>query len=144
MFMSEESTQYNPNEAEEAEVNPELELPPVVTRTRSGRRVRTPAALLDSEVPSLVKTPSRRTRKSAIQKLPENKTGNHNTEPNTTILAVKQMIESREYAYVTPAVFSRAATFVFTSLLCSQRPWSNPMAYQMIHATRRKTMPAQY
>ncbi|XP_062333355.1 coiled-coil domain-containing protein 86 [Osmerus eperlanus] len=94
MYMSEEITQYDPNEVEEAEVTPELELPPVVTRTRSGRRVRTPAALLDSEVPSLVKTPSRRTRKSAIQKLPENKTGNQNTEPNTTIPAVKQMIES--------------------------------------------------
>ena len=115
MYTSEEMTQYDPNEVVEAEVNPELELPPMVTRTRSGRRVRTPAALLDSEVPSLVKTPSRRTRKSAIQKLTEDKTENHNTEPNTTIPAVKQMIESREYAYVTPFVFSRAATFVFTS-----------------------------
>ncbi|XP_064191012.1 coiled-coil domain-containing protein 86 [Anguilla rostrata] len=51
-----------------ADENPELELsPPIVTRTRSGRRVRIPAALLDSEVPSSAKTPSRRTRKSVIQ-----------------------------------------------------------------------------
>ncbi|KAG9335974.1 hypothetical protein JZ751_003373 [Albula glossodonta] len=41
--------------------------PPVVTRTRSGRRVRTPASLLDSEVLTIAKTPSRRTRKSIIQ-----------------------------------------------------------------------------
>ncbi|XP_031415729.1 coiled-coil domain-containing protein 86 [Clupea harengus] len=45
-----------------------LELPPVVTRTRSGRRVRTPSALLDSEVTT--KPPVRRTRKSVIQEVP--------------------------------------------------------------------------
>ncbi|XP_076150770.1 coiled-coil domain-containing protein 86 [Alosa pseudoharengus] len=47
-----------------------LELPPVVTRTRSGRRVRIPSALLDSEVITLSKTPMRRTRKSVIQEVP--------------------------------------------------------------------------
>ncbi|KAG7458545.1 hypothetical protein MATL_G00221660 [Megalops atlanticus] len=58
----------------EDEQSPEHELPPpVVTRTRSGRRVRTPAALLDSAVPSVVKSPLRRTRKSVI---PEENTGN--------------------------------------------------------------------
>jgi len=45
-----------------------LELPPVVTRTRSGRRVRIPSALLDSEVTT--KPPVRRTRKSVIQEVP--------------------------------------------------------------------------
>ncbi|KAK2817113.1 hypothetical protein Q5P01_025304 [Channa striata] len=46
-------------------------------RTRSGRTVRTPAALLDSK--SQVRTPSRRTRRSVLQELPvvEEK----NTEP---------------------------------------------------------------
>ncbi|XP_036372748.1 coiled-coil domain-containing protein 86 [Megalops cyprinoides] len=58
----------------EDEHSPEHELPPpVVTRTRSGRRVRTPAALLDSALPSVVKSPLRRTRKSVIQ---EENTGN--------------------------------------------------------------------
>lgn len=42
--------------------------PPETRRTRSGRRVRTPAALLDSEAP--VRTPTRRTRRSVIQELP--------------------------------------------------------------------------
>lgn len=43
--------------------------PPVETRrTRSGRTVRPPAALLDSETPA--RTPSRRTRRSVIQELP--------------------------------------------------------------------------
>ncbi|XP_044045071.1 coiled-coil domain-containing protein 86 [Siniperca chuatsi] len=42
--------------------------PPETRRTRSGRKVRTPAALLDSEAP--VSTPSRRTRRSVLQELP--------------------------------------------------------------------------
>ncbi|TNN41770.1 Coiled-coil domain-containing protein 86 [Liparis tanakae] len=42
--------------------------PPETRRTRSGRKVRTPAALLDSEAP--VRTPSRRTRSSVLQELP--------------------------------------------------------------------------
>ncbi|XP_068583851.1 coiled-coil domain-containing protein 86 [Cebidichthys violaceus] len=42
--------------------------PPETRRTRSGRKVRTPAALLDSETP--VRTPSRRTRSSVLQELP--------------------------------------------------------------------------
>ncbi|XP_075947410.1 coiled-coil domain-containing protein 86 [Anarhichas minor] len=41
--------------------------PPETRRTRSGRKVRTPAALLDSEAP--VRTPSRRTRRSVLQEL---------------------------------------------------------------------------
>lgn len=41
---------------------------PETRRTRSGRKVRTPAALLDSEVP--VRTPTRRTRRSVLQELP--------------------------------------------------------------------------
>nr|XP_040043624.1 coiled-coil domain-containing protein 86 [Gasterosteus aculeatus aculeatus] len=44
------------------------ELPPETMRTRSGRKVRTPAALLDSQVP--VRTPTRRTRRSVLQELP--------------------------------------------------------------------------
>ncbi|XP_054459563.1 coiled-coil domain-containing protein 86 [Anoplopoma fimbria] len=44
------------------------EPPPETRRTRSGRKVRTPAALLDSEAP--VRTPSRRTRRSVLQELP--------------------------------------------------------------------------
>lgn len=44
------------------------EAPPETRRTRSGRAVRTPAALLDSEAP--VRTPSRRTRRSVLQELP--------------------------------------------------------------------------
>lgn len=43
--------------------------PPVVSRTRSGRRVRIPAALLDSGTPA-TKTPVRRTRKSVIREDP--------------------------------------------------------------------------
>ncbi|XP_034746157.1 coiled-coil domain-containing protein 86 [Etheostoma cragini] len=42
--------------------------PPETRRTRSGRKVRTPAALLDSEAPA--RTPSRRTRRSVLQELP--------------------------------------------------------------------------
>ncbi|XP_035494041.2 coiled-coil domain-containing protein 86 [Scophthalmus maximus] len=42
--------------------------PPETRRTRSGRRVRTPAALLDSEEP--VRTPSRRSRRTALQEPP--------------------------------------------------------------------------
>lgn len=41
---------------------------PETRTTRSGRRVRTPAALLDQEVP--VRTPARRTRRSALRELP--------------------------------------------------------------------------
>lgn len=43
------------------------EPPPETRRTRSGRKVRTPAALLESEAP--VRTPARRTRKSVLQEL---------------------------------------------------------------------------
>ncbi|KAF7666263.1 hypothetical protein LDENG_00112870 [Lucifuga dentata] len=44
---------------------------PVSRRTRSGRMVRTPAALLSSEAPGSVRTPSRRTRRSVLQERPE-------------------------------------------------------------------------
>lgn len=43
------------------------EAPPETRRTRSGRKVRTPAALLESEAPA--RTPARRTRKSVLQEL---------------------------------------------------------------------------
>ncbi|CAB1328147.1 unnamed protein product [Coregonus sp. 'balchen'] len=76
------SEKITPNEGLEAE---EDELPPpVVTRTRSGRRVRTPAVYLDSEVP---KTPTRRTRKSVIQELP-NENAENQTEPEPEVVVV--------------------------------------------------------
>lgn len=54
----------------EEKTDPEMEQEdvPETRRTRSGRKVRTPAALLDSEVP--VRTPTRRTRRSVLQELP--------------------------------------------------------------------------
>ncbi|KAJ8335953.1 hypothetical protein SKAU_G00392950 [Synaphobranchus kaupii] len=61
---SDEGESVPPSEADQS---PELECAPIVTRTRSGRRVRIPAALLDSEVPGTAKPLSRRTRKSVIQ-----------------------------------------------------------------------------
>ncbi|XP_055779858.1 coiled-coil domain-containing protein 86-like [Salvelinus fontinalis] len=73
------SEKITPNEGLSAE---EDELPPpIVTRTRSGRRVRTPAVYLDSEVP---KTPTRRTRKSVIQELP-NENAENQTEPEPVV-----------------------------------------------------------
>lgn len=47
----------------------ETEDPPVVSRTRSGRKIRPPAALLESAAPA-TKTPVRRTRKSVIREDP--------------------------------------------------------------------------
>ncbi|XP_029949569.1 coiled-coil domain-containing protein 86-like [Salarias fasciatus] len=47
----------------------ELDPPAETRRTRSGRRIRTPAALLGSEIS--VRTPSRRTRRSVVQEQPE-------------------------------------------------------------------------
>ncbi|CDQ63916.1 unnamed protein product [Oncorhynchus mykiss] len=74
-YMTEAHEKTTPNEGLDAE---EDELPPPVgTWTRSGRRVRTPAVYLDSEVP---KTPTRRTRKSVIQELP-NENAENQTEP---------------------------------------------------------------
>ncbi|KAM8879952.1 coiled-coil domain-containing protein 86 [Spinachia spinachia] len=56
------------------------ELPPETMRTRSGRKVRTPAALLDSEVP--VRSPMRRTRRSVLQELhAEGKKNTQETAP---------------------------------------------------------------
>lgn len=62
--MSEENTGSEVGHGEEEVQDP----PPETRRTRSGRKVRTPAALLDSEAP--VRTPSRRTRRSVLQELP--------------------------------------------------------------------------
>ncbi|KAM9399391.1 uncharacterized protein ACWYII_031588 [Salvelinus alpinus] len=84
MSTSEKTT---PNEGLDAE---EDELPPpVVTRTRSGRRVRTPAVYLDSEVP---KTPTRRTRKSVIQELP-NENAENQTEPKPAVVVVEPVAD---------------------------------------------------
>lgn len=66
------------------------EPPPETRRTRSGRTVRTPAALLDSEAP--VRTPSRRTRRSVLRELPvaeekntdEQETSSMSAEPEPT------------------------------------------------------------
>ncbi|KAM4603662.1 coiled-coil domain-containing protein 86 [Polymixia lowei] len=70
--------EVSPTDKSVPEVAPEVEEmipdpaspPSVVTRTRSGRRVRPPAALLDSQVPSPAKAPARRTRKSVLRELP--------------------------------------------------------------------------
>ncbi|XP_070780750.1 coiled-coil domain-containing protein 86 [Enoplosus armatus] len=62
--MSEEKPDSEVGRGEEEVLDP----PPETRRTRSGRKVRTPAALLDSEPP--VRTPSRRTRRSVLQELP--------------------------------------------------------------------------
>lgn len=67
MSASEAQDEIHSNDRLESDEVAGLELPPVVTRTRSGRRVRTPSALLDPEVITLTKTPTRRTRKSVIQ-----------------------------------------------------------------------------
>ncbi|XP_035645106.1 coiled-coil domain-containing protein 86 [Oncorhynchus keta] len=78
------SEKITPNEGLSAE---EDELPPpVVTRTRSGRRVRTPAVYLESEVP---KTPTRRTRKSVIQEL----TNENQTEPEPEVVVVEPVAD---------------------------------------------------
>lgn len=62
--MSEEKSGSEVGHMDEAVQDPS----PEGRRTRSGRKVRTPAALLDSEAP--IRTPTRRTRKSVIQELP--------------------------------------------------------------------------
>ncbi|XP_059215613.1 coiled-coil domain-containing protein 86 [Centropristis striata] len=58
----------NPGSEAGLDVEEMQDPPPETRRTRSGRKVRTPAALLDSEAP--VRTPSRRTRRSVLQELP--------------------------------------------------------------------------
>ncbi|XP_010739256.3 coiled-coil domain-containing protein 86 [Larimichthys crocea] len=64
--MPEEKPAPEAPHAEEEEEEEEVQEPPPETRrTRSGRKVRTPAALLDSEAP--VRTPTRRTRRSVLQ-----------------------------------------------------------------------------
>lgn len=55
-------------EAEPMEQEEVSEAPPETRRTRSGRKVRTPAALLDSG--AAVRTPTRRSRRTALQELP--------------------------------------------------------------------------
>lgn len=49
---------------------------PVSGRTRSGRKVRAPAALTSSEAPVPARTPSRRTRRTVLQELPAEEEGN--------------------------------------------------------------------
>ncbi|CAB1431722.1 unnamed protein product [Pleuronectes platessa] len=75
----EEVKEVKEEKEEEEEVQ---EPPPETRRTRSGRRVRTPAALLDSEEPP--RTPSRRTRRTVLQELPaveETNTGEQEHKP---------------------------------------------------------------
>ncbi|KAJ8281269.1 hypothetical protein GJAV_G00065610 [Gymnothorax javanicus] len=63
--MSKRRTKSNEESVLPPAADQERELsPPIITRTRSGRRVRTPSVLLDAECK---KTPSRRTRQSVIQ-----------------------------------------------------------------------------
>lgn len=87
-----------------------VETPPVVTRTRSGRRVRTPAALLDSEVTSLAKRPMRR-RGSVIQEaavtsetlnIAESETVNPATEQETLVTTEKFIISEPAPSTGTP------------------------------------------
>lgn len=61
---TEEKTGSEAGHGEEVVQDPQ----PETGRTRSGRKVRTPAALLDSEVP--VWTPRRRTKRSVLKELP--------------------------------------------------------------------------
>ncbi|XP_071360957.1 coiled-coil domain-containing protein 86 [Trachinotus anak] len=60
----EEKSAIEVGHTEEGVVDP----PPETRRTRSGRTVRPPAALLGSDAPA--RTPSRRTRRSVLQELP--------------------------------------------------------------------------
>lgn len=77
--------------------------PPVVSRTRSGRRVRTPAALLDSGTPA-TKTPVRRTRKSVIREDP--------AESSESGLPESKSSESIEQTKVDPCVTVTESTTV--------------------------------
>ncbi|KAF3687727.1 Coiled-coil domain-containing protein 86 [Channa argus] len=70
------------------------ELPPEGRRTRSGRTVRTPAALLDSK--GQVKTPSRRTRRSVLQELPVVEEKNTEPEQNPESLSEEKASMSTE------------------------------------------------
>ncbi|KAM3623570.1 uncharacterized protein V6R79_012813 [Siganus canaliculatus] len=63
--LSEDKTSSEVGHGENDEVQ---EAPPETRRTRSGRKVRTPAALLDSD--TSVRTTTRRTRRSVLQELP--------------------------------------------------------------------------
>ncbi|XP_070683895.1 coiled-coil domain-containing protein 86 [Pempheris klunzingeri] len=74
---------------EEEEVQ---EPPPETRRTRSGRTVRTPAALLYSEAP--IKTPARRTRRSVLQELPP--VEEKNTEEKPVSIPEEKLSESAE------------------------------------------------
>lgn len=69
--------------------------PPETRRTRSGRKVRTPAALLDSEAP--VRTPSRRTRSSVLQELSTvEKKNKEEAEPKLESLTEEKLDMSAE------------------------------------------------
>ncbi|XP_034544575.1 coiled-coil domain-containing protein 86 [Notolabrus celidotus] len=68
---------------------------PETRRTRSGRKVRTPAALLDSEVS--VRTPTRRTRRSVLQELPaEEEKNTEEPAPGPESLSEEKDIMSAE------------------------------------------------
>uniref|UniRef100_UPI0037E72F27 coiled-coil domain-containing protein 86 n=1 Tax=Semicossyphus pulcher TaxID=241346 RepID=UPI0037E72F27 len=90
--VSEEKPVADVGHGEEEEV---VDPPPETRRTRSGRKVRTPAALLDSETPA--RTPTRRTRRSVIQELPaeeEKNTEDSARRPQT--VAEEQLGKSEE------------------------------------------------
>ncbi|XP_076004335.1 coiled-coil domain-containing protein 86 [Genypterus blacodes] len=70
--MSEDKTTTEMLQDEEMDDEPV----PVSSRTRSGRKVRTPAALMSYETPVPARTPSRRTRRSVLQELPAEEEGN--------------------------------------------------------------------
>ncbi|KAG7486733.1 hypothetical protein JOB18_037627 [Solea senegalensis] len=65
--------------------------PPETRRTRSGRRVRPPVSLLDSERP--VRTPSRRTRRSVLQELPVEEEEENTDEPERKLEDVSEPAE---------------------------------------------------
>ncbi|XP_058496376.1 coiled-coil domain-containing protein 86 [Solea solea] len=65
--------------------------PPETRRTRSGRRVRPPVSLMDSERP--VRTPSRRTRRSVLQELPVEEEEENTDEPERKLEDVSEPAE---------------------------------------------------
>ncbi|XP_041840297.1 coiled-coil domain-containing protein 86 [Melanotaenia boesemani] len=90
----------------------QAEDPPAETRrTRSGRRIRTPAALLESQTP--VKTPSRRTRRSVLQELSpveEQNTVNLEQKPGSSVEEKPSMSTEPEPAEPTGSVEPMADT----------------------------------
>ncbi|XP_049577152.1 coiled-coil domain-containing protein 86 isoform X2 [Syngnathus scovelli] len=79
------------------------DLPPMTTRTRSGRVVRRPYALQSSETP--VRTPSRRTRKSVITEQNElEEQAPKPVEENPTVSVVQETVQEK------PAVCGESET----------------------------------